>query len=173
MGRPVHVVNAVLIALLFGGSLWAYPALPDRIPRHFGIGGVADAYWDASLGHWLLLPLIATGTAILVHASIWAMKTLPSSWVHVPNPEQFAALDDADQRAVRARMRGLLYWMVPPVLVLFGALQYGTYHVATTDATALPVLVNALTIGSLGAIFGVVALLVWRTRRWIEERAGE
>jgi hypothetical protein len=99
MRRCAHVVNAALLALLVGGSLWVYPFLPARIPRHFGI--------------------------------------------------------------------------VAPTLVMFGALQYGTYHVATTDATALPALVTAVTVGALVALFGLVALLVWRTRVWIEERAGE
>lgn len=41
MRRWAHVVNAALLILLFGSSLWVYPFLPARIPRHFGIGGVA------------------------------------------------------------------------------------------------------------------------------------
>jgi uncharacterized membrane protein len=172
MHRRAHAVNAVLLGLLVGGSLWAYPALPGQIPRHFGLGGVADAYWETTLARWLLLPLIAAGTVLSVYGGVWIMRTLPSSWVNVPNPEVFRALDAADRRAVRARMRGLLYWIAAPTLVMFGALQYGTYHVATTDATALPGLVNVLTVGSLVALLGLVALLVYRTRAWIEERAG-
>lgn len=173
MRRCAHVVNAALLALLVGGSLWVYPFLPARIPRHFGIGGLADAYWETTLARWLLLPLIAAGTALSVYGCVWVVRTLPHSWINVPNPERFEALDETDQRAVRARMRGLLYGIVAPTLVMFGALQYGTYHVATTDATALPAPVTAVTAGALVALSGLVALLVWRTRVWIDERAGE
>jgi len=169
--RLAHATTAVLLALLFGGSLWVYPTLPDQVPRHFGLTGVADAYWETTLARWLLLPLVAAGTALVVYGSVWAMKALPPSWVNVSNPEHFAALDEADRRAVRARMCGLLYWIAPPTLVLFGGLQYGIYYVATTDATALPALVNGLTIGSLTAILGIVGLLVWGTRTWVDQRA--
>ena len=169
--RLAHASNVFLWTLLLGWSLWVYPELPERIPRHFGLSGVADAYWETTLTRWLFLPLVAAGTILLVYASVRVMKAVPPSWVNVPNPEQFAALDDADQRDIRARMRGLLYWIGPPVLVLFGALQVGSYHVATTDATALPALVNILTMGSLGSIFGVVGLLVWWTRKWVDDRA--
>lgn len=65
MRRLVHVLNAGLALLLVGGSLWTFPQLPARIPRHFGLGGTADAYWAATLVHWLILPGIAIAAAAL------------------------------------------------------------------------------------------------------------
>lgn len=35
----LHLVNTLLLATLFGGSLLVGPELPDRIPGHFGLGG--------------------------------------------------------------------------------------------------------------------------------------
>jgi uncharacterized membrane protein len=49
MSRALHVANAALLVPLFAGSLWAYPALPERIPRRFSLGGEANAYWAAAL----------------------------------------------------------------------------------------------------------------------------
>ena len=59
MDRLTHGLNAALSLLLVGGSLWVFPTLPARVPRHFGLGGTADAYWDATLLHWMALPAIA------------------------------------------------------------------------------------------------------------------
>jgi len=49
MDRLAHVLDAILPLLLVRGSLWVFPTLPAQVPRHFGLGGTADAYWDATL----------------------------------------------------------------------------------------------------------------------------
>ncbi len=73
MHRLVHGLNAGLALLLIGGSLWAFPRLPVRIPRHFGLGGTADAYWAATLVHWMLVPAIALIVVGLVYGTATAM----------------------------------------------------------------------------------------------------
>lgn len=69
MRRLAHLLNAGLAVLLVVESLWAFPILPARIPRHFGIGGAVDAYWAATIGHWMLLlgiTLTAVGLVLFV-----------------------------------------------------------------------------------------------------------
>jgi uncharacterized membrane protein len=94
MNRLVHVFNAGLSTLLIGGSLWLFPRLPDQVPRHFGMGGTADAYWEATLLHWMLLPCIATGVASLIYGAAWWIGKPPYS-ISVPNQQQYDALEPA------------------------------------------------------------------------------
>ncbi|HVH46329.1 MAG TPA: SdpI family protein [Labilithrix sp.] len=53
-----------------------YARLPERIPRHFDIHGVADGWTSRSLGAWLL-PLTAVGLWILLRPGA---LLLPSAW---------------------------------------------------------------------------------------------
>jgi len=69
MGRILHVLNVGLALLLVGGSLWAYPHLPAQIPRHVGLDSTADAYWAATLMHWMLFPGIALAVAGLMYGA--------------------------------------------------------------------------------------------------------
>lgn len=99
MRRLVHAVNAGLLLLLFAGSLWVYPALPDQIPRHFGLAGGVDAYWQATLVHWMLLPVVALGVTAVIYGCAWIVGKNPSS-VNVPNQQRYDALDPTDKRRV-------------------------------------------------------------------------
>ncbi|MCS3633347.1 hypothetical protein GGP57_000638 [Salinibacter ruber] len=82
MDRLTHGLNAALSLLLVGGSLWVFPTLPARVPRHFGLGGTADAYWDATLLHWMVLPAIAivvVGGGSTAPRGGWARGPPPSA----------------------------------------------------------------------------------------------
>jgi hypothetical protein len=57
--------------------------------------------------------------------------------------------------------------MVTPLFVVFGAVQGGTYHVATTPATALPPAVMIAIAGGILAILGLAGGLGWAVRRRI------
>lgn len=172
MSRTPHVLNAALLALLVAGSLWAYPDLPARIPRHFSLGGAATAYWPASLVHWMLLPAVAAVTAGSVYLSVWLVGVLPLSWLNVSNAASLERLDAEGRRAIRRRLRGVLAGLAAPVLVLFGALQAGIYRVATTEATALPAFVTGTVVAALVAVLGVAAWVTLRLPAWIDEHAG-
>lgn len=163
-----HLVNVALLFLLFAGSLWVYPALPEEIPRHFGAGGEADAYWKKSLGTWLLLPIIAIATVILTYVHVLVVHFFPLSALNFPKQDRLDDLSDADKREIRRRMHSVIYWIATPVITIFLALQYGTYRVATTNASTLPELVVAIEVGSVLAILGIVAVLIWRLPAWIE-----
>jgi uncharacterized membrane protein len=168
--RRPHIVNGGLLVLLLGGSLWAYPALPDQIPRHFGVGGEADAYWATTPLRWMLLPMIAVGSAGLVYGAAGLIGRAPDA-VNAPSQEQYDRLSPGQKRVVAAYAQRVVYWMTTPLLGAFGAGQGGAYHVATTPATALPPAVMIAIAGGLLAVLGLAGGLGWGMRRRIRELA--
>jgi uncharacterized membrane protein len=165
MRRLFHLLNFGLALLLAGGSLWAYPRLPARIPRHFGLGGTADAYWSATVVHWMLLPCIALAMAGLVYGAAWSIGRAPDS-INVPNQQQYDALAPSDQRVILRDVQAFLYGTATAVLVLFLVGQWGTYHVATTASNALPTLGRVVSIGvPLGILAASLVFAWWVPRR--------
>ena len=163
--RLPHVVNGGLLALLIGGSLWAYPALPEQIPRHFGFYGQADAYWATTRLRWMLLPIIAVVSGSIVYGSAWLIGRAPEA-MNVPNQSQYDQLSSSQKRIVTASVQRAVCWMNAPLFVVFGAIQFGGYHVATTAATGLPAPVIGTMAASLFAVLGIaVGLGRWMRRR--------
>ena len=165
MNRPGPLVNGTLLVFLFAGSLWAYPALPEQIPRHFGPYGQADAYGATTLLRWMLLPIVAVFSGAILYGSGWLIRRAPEG-INVPNQAQYEQLSDEDKRALAARAQRATYWMGAPLLVVFGAVQVGTYHVATTPATALPTAVMTTMGGGILLILGIAVGLTW----WMHRR---
>ncbi|MEF8815463.1 MAG: DUF1648 domain-containing protein [Salinibacter sp.] len=165
MRRLVHGLNAGLALLLIGGSLWAFPRLPARIPRHFGLGGTADAYWDATLLHWMLVPAIALVVVGIVYGAAWWTGHAPGS-VNVPNQQKYDALAPAEKRVILRDVQVFLYGAATAMLVLFSVIQASTYHVATTGANALPTAGWGVSIAMpVGLLVAALGLAWWLPRR--------
>jgi len=165
MDRLLHVLNGALSLLLVGGSLWVFPTLPARVPRHFGLGGTADAYWEATLLHWMAIPLIAIVVVGVVYGATWWVGTTPSA-ISVPNQQQYDALRSADQRVIVGDVQTFLYGTATAMLVLFGVAQGSTYHVATSATDTLPGGVRGLTLGVPVLLLGAAGVLAW----WLPRR---
>lgn len=162
-----HLVNGTLLGILIAGSLAVYPLLPEEIPRHFGLYGQADAYWSATLLHWMLLPLVAVLSAGLLYGSAWLVGTLPSASASMPNQKQYDALSAEKKRAVLGLAQQALYWMGTALLLVFLAVQAGIFLVATTPTTRLPAGVLATMGAGLLGVGGIVVWLVWGLPRQI------
>lgn len=165
--RWPHIVNGGLLALLIGGSLWVYPALPEQIPRHFGVYGRADAYWATTVLRWMLLPTIAVMTGGIVYGSAWLIGHAPDA-VNVPNQKQYEQLSSGQKRVVATVAQRVVCWMTTPLVVVLGAAQVGTYHVATTPATALPPVVMGTIGGGILVLLGLAGGLGWEMHRRIQ-----
>jgi len=172
MSRLVHGLNAGLSVLLVGGSLWLFPRLPDQVPRHFGIGGTADAYWAATLVHWMVLPGIAIAVAGLVYGAAWWIGRPPYS-INVPNQQQYDALDPSDKRVVAGYVQTFLHWTATAMLVMFSVAQWSTYQVATSGTNTLPGSGWAVSLGMpVGILIATLGLAWWLPRR-VRELSGE
>jgi uncharacterized membrane protein len=165
MRRLLHLLNLGLSFVLVAGSLWAFPRLPAQIPRHFGLDGTADAYWAATLVHWMLLPGIAIAVAGVIYGAAWWIGRAPGA-LNVPNQQQYDALDPADKRVVLRDLQAFLYGTASAMLVAFSVAQWGTYHVATSGSTALPTIRTVVSVGGAAALLAAAPGLAW----WLSRR---
>lgn len=157
--RITHLVNAGLLILLVGGSLYAFPILPEEIPKRFDVTGQVTASWEATTVHWFLLPLVAT---VLVGVT-YGLAVRDGEGLPEPDQAQYEA-SSADEKDVKGASKPL-YWMLVPVLTLLGVVQHGIYTGATTTRSGLP----AYDIAGIGVmvalIVGLVGWRLWRLQR--------
>lgn len=66
-----RIVTALLIVLVFGVTLAAYPHLPDQVASHWNAAGEADGYMSKGWGSFLV-PLMMLGIA----AMMWALPLI-------------------------------------------------------------------------------------------------
>ena len=156
MHTRMHVLNALLLATLFGASLLAWPDLPARIPGHFSAGGEVTRWEVPSLGRWLLVPLLALGVTAMNYILAALLPRWPGMFNH-PDKAAFLALPLARRAPVIARMRALMYGMSLLITALFAVLQWVRYR---TAAGAEPDAYIALTL-VMGAMIGPIGLGVW------------
>ncbi len=161
--------GSIVLLLLALGTLWAiafwcFPRLPAQFPAHFDGSGTPDRWVQSSPGQWFLLPLIGTGVALmmtLIAFSLgWFAREYPGL-VNVPQPKLFRQLSPERRQRVLAPCASLLQWVGAWVLALFATILWGTYLVATQQASTLglwPIFV------ALPAILGGVAWGMWRVR---------
>lgn len=171
--RVPRVLTVGLVLLLIGGSLWVYPTLPDHIPRHFGATGQADAHWETTLFRWLLLPCVSLLSAGALYVPVWIVGAVPSSWITVPNQEQYDALPPDKKRVVIGVVQRALDWMIVATLLIFVAVQAGVYYVATTPATALPGIAFGIMALGLLSVLASGGWLVWSLPKRIRSLSSE
>lgn len=102
--RPVRAVLLVVTVLFVGAIVWAYAALPDRIPVHFDLDGTPDRWEETSAGWWFgpSALLLALGWATSL-AGPWLMRptTLTSPLISFPGKETYLALPADEQARLR------------------------------------------------------------------------
>ena len=142
-----------------------FPRLPAQVPRHFGLSGTADAYWDATLLHWMALPAIAIIVVVGIYGAAWWVGARPSA-VNMPNQQRYDALSPANQRAIARHVQAFLYGTATAMLVLFSAAQWSTYQVAMSATNTLSGGGRALTLGIPVVLTIATGILAW----WLPRR---
>lgn len=152
--RLLHALNAALVVALVSFSLYIYPALPERIPRHFGPGGAPDAWTDRTLLSWLLLPLIGVASTVLMYLIGALLPTRPHL-LNMPDRKKLLELPPGLQQHVLREASALLYATALVMLVMFGAIQYGAYESALSGERS-----GAVVAGIILGIAGMPLVLV-------------
>ena len=137
--RLAHLINAIVIIVLFIYSAATYGALPEKIPIHFTTGGIPDNWADKSWGVWLTLPLMALGLTALFYATTYLIDVAKKhpKWLSLPKKKEFLALPEEKQAPVWHKMKLLLYWMAVPMNLLILYAFHTTYTMATDKSESL------------------------------------
>jgi uncharacterized membrane protein len=151
-----RLLNGVLLVALFGGSLWAYPRLPEQIPMHFALSGEPDRWEARSPVSWFLLPTIGLVMALVLHAmSVYGARR-PQVW-NLPEKRKFLALHPPDQAPIIARMQHFMAQVGVVTAALFCLIQASIYSASTGGEEWLPLWVTA-GIAGMVLVIGVGAV---------------
>jgi uncharacterized membrane protein len=130
--REVLAALGVLSAICV--AVFNYRELPQRIPTHFGLSGMADGWGDKS-SLWILV-----GIACFLYAVLSLVRFLPPKWMNVPVADEhraaaipislemvgwakaeitcmFAYIVWSAVAVVQGRSKGLGAWFLPVTLV--------------------------------------------------------
>lgn len=132
---------AILLAVLLIVKFWA--VLPDRIPIHFGLGGLPDA-WGDKVTIWLV-PAVA--------AIIFAVLTAVSRYPHTFNYPVRITSENAHRQYLLGR--GLLAWLKAEICWLLAFVVRQQILVALGNAQRFSV---ELVLGIIVLIFGTVGV---------------
>ncbi|MDA0803721.1 MAG: DUF1648 domain-containing protein [Planctomycetota bacterium] len=156
----------LLLALgaLWGIASWCYPHLPAEFPVHFDGAGKPDRWAYSTPGEWFLLPIIATGMALmfsLIALSLgWFARKYPGL-VNIPQAKLFQQLEPARRQRVLAPCGLLMFWVAACLVGMFATMVWGSYQVAIKAASTLGM--QSLFV-VLGAILAPLGWVMWRTR---------
>ncbi|MEP6489989.1 DUF1648 domain-containing protein [Microcoleus vaginatus GB2-A3] len=132
---------AILLAVLLIVKFWA--VLPDRIPIHFGLGGLPDA-WGDKVTIWIV-PAVA--------AIIFAVLTAVSRYRHTFNYPVPITSENARRQYLLGR--SLLVWLKAEICWLLAFVVRQQILVALGNAQRFSV---ELVLGIIVLIFGTVGV---------------
>ena len=164
--RLPHLVNGLLLLLLFVGSLWVYPSLPEQIPTGTSPGTVH--YEEKTVLHWLTGPLFALGmTAFLYVITLSeAMRVPLSPFVNFGNRDTYEQLSTPHKQVIARLLRTGMYWMCTLLLLTFAWVQTEFYRTAIRSAEESTIgwWEEAVVIGTV-LIFSLIVFGWWVPRR--------
>jgi uncharacterized membrane protein len=167
--RPLALLPATALVLLWALALWLWPHLPEQIPLHFDGAGTPDRFGARTAVNWFLLPGIATLMvglfAFALPPWIVALARRNASYLSVPRKEDFARLDPAARARAVGPVNAMLQVIAAELALLFGVILYGTERVASGAWPGLP---TAMVFGSLGVLLATALLWIPFLHRAVE-----
>jgi hypothetical protein len=142
-----HLLNAALLATLWGLTFALQGNLPDQIPGHIGPSGVTR--WDSSTsGMWLLMPILGSIHALVLYA-LSGIGQHGLTGLNVPRKERLLAMSREGQRFAVRPVRTFMYLMAAWLLALMIGIQLVNYRVALAGGIDRQ--------GSFALILGILA----------------
>lgn len=173
--QTYRLLNLLLLGALFAGSMMVYPDIPQRFPIHFGASGQPDGWATRSPLSWLMVPLIAAGSVLLLEAASRISVRNPQLW-NVPQKSRFLALTPNERAPIIHRLQRFMALVGVMTTGLMAVVQASIYHAATGRAPGLPayflpalVVYMAIVLGAALRMNRTVAAL---TRDAHDRRAG-
>jgi uncharacterized membrane protein len=174
--RLAHIINALVIIILFLYAMITFNALPEKIPIHFSKNGVPNNWADKSWITWLTLPLVALGLTALFYATthlVDVAKRHPK-WLNLPKKKEFLALPEERQAPVWRKMKSMLYWTAVPMNLLILYAFHTIYTMATHQSESLVMWPVWLCMGSILIVaFAMTFGLIRSVRQAVEEHQKE
>jgi uncharacterized membrane protein len=156
----LELIPLLLLGLMIYLVLSNYSMLPDTIPTHFNIWGVADDW--GSKNTILLFPAVAFPIHILLSLLAGWMSVVkdPKSLINLPDQTK-AAITEARAEELRVFIVRCLFLMKTLTVGLMTYSVYATSEVARGEAKSLGAAFYIIII--LAAILVCTALMVWRS----------
>ena len=167
--RFAHLINIGGVAGLLGWSLYVFKTLPARIPLHFNAAGVADRFGAATMGNWLMAPLVAVGLVVMMYGIAGLTGVIPHKYVNMPRKQQFLQLPLEKRNQIMGVVRSLMYWMSVPLVFLMCVAQASIYFVAMHPGTGMPEYMSTMLVAMLVAEALVSIGYLW----WLYKIIGE
>ena len=138
MRKIYDILNAAFLALTTYTVLSVYPALPARIPVHFGISGAPDRWGSKS--ELFLFVGVSWGLTVLFYALTLSMPRLARNpqYLNIPHKWEFLKLP-AERLAIYWELiREFMTAMTVSVNLIFYLICRGTLHVIQKQTAGLP-----------------------------------
>jgi uncharacterized membrane protein len=138
MRKIYDILNALFLALTTYTVLSAYPALPDRIPVHFGMSGTPDRWGSKS--ELFIIVAISWGLTVIFYALALSMPRLARNpqYLNIPHKREFLKLPAERQAVYWELIREFMIAMTVSCNLLFFLIVRGTLHVIQKQAAGLP-----------------------------------
>lgn len=152
--RPIRLASWGMLLAMVALAAVTYGGLPDQIPTHLDLNGVADRTARKSLVTWFLLP----GSAFLVLALIdFLGSRLPSQpdLLNIPDKERLLALPARFQAPVMREAQLLMDVVAVGTMAILLLVQWEFVRVASGER-GLGVAV--VLIGSIGLTVGLLLM---------------
>ncbi|MBT8404566.1 MAG: DUF1648 domain-containing protein [Gemmatimonadetes bacterium] len=149
MRKALDGVNAILLFVVVGYAVWAWPRLPTEIPAHFGIDGRVDRWAATTPFEWFLLPAIAV-LSWLGMIAVGKFATARPQRINLPGGQSLADYPESVHPAVREHVRAFVALATTELLVIFGLLVLAQFRTAT-GSDGQPLILAVLAIAVLSS----------------------
>jgi uncharacterized membrane protein len=133
--KSVEIIGWLLIFAIWGLTILSYQNLPDIIPTHYNVAGVADGFGDK----WMILTLPLVATVLFV------VLTILNKFPHIFNYPTEITADNALRQYTNATR--LVRYLKVIIALIFGLIAFQTIRHANGQTDGLGVWFLPLTMG--------------------------
>lgn len=155
--RAFVILIGLLLAVMWGMMIWAWPLLPDRIPGHFGSTGIPDGW--TSKGFWSVwfLPVLTT-----LMGGLFGWLYRYPQYANIPSTILIAAFPEPERTMMLRMIRHFLLITYLIMVLIFVQIVFGIMSVGLGVDDRL----NPWVLFGLVAVlfFTIIRYTVWLVR---------